>query len=134
MIVVDTNVIGYLFLTSDQSEPAERALRRDAGWAAPLLWRSELRNVLAFYLRQDQLRLDDARQIMAATEELMRGREFAVASAQVLALSAESGRSAYHCEFVALARELNVPLVTADPPLLCAFPDTAVSLADFAAG
>jgi predicted nucleic acid-binding protein len=134
MIVVDTNVIGYLFLTSDQSESAERALRRDAGWAAPLLWRSELRNVLAFYLRQDQLRLDDARQIMAATEELMRGREFAVASAQVLALAAESGRSAYDCEFVALARELNVPLVTADPPLLRAFPDTAVSLADFAAG
>ncbi len=35
MIVVDTNVIGYLYLGSAYSEQAERALLKDAEWAAP---------------------------------------------------------------------------------------------------
>jgi len=51
MIVVDTNIIGYLYLTSDRSAQAEQALLKDPAWAAPLPWRSELRNVLARYIR-----------------------------------------------------------------------------------
>jgi len=49
MIVTDTNLIGYLFLTSAHSMLAERVFQKDPVWAAPLLWRSELRNVLALY-------------------------------------------------------------------------------------
>ena len=47
MIVVDTNVIGYLFLSSEQSILAEYALKKDSEWTAPIIWRSELRNVQA---------------------------------------------------------------------------------------
>jgi len=50
MIVVDTNVIGYLFLSNEQSLFAEQALKKDSEWAAPIIWRSQLRNVLAFYM------------------------------------------------------------------------------------
>ena len=60
MIVVDTNIIGYLYLTSDRSLQVERALCKDPAWVAPLLWRSEFRNVLALYLRQGLLSLEDA--------------------------------------------------------------------------
>jgi predicted nucleic acid-binding protein len=63
MIVVDTNIIGYLYLTSERSRQAEQALRQDPQWAAPLLWRSEFRNVLALYLRRKILSLDIAQQI-----------------------------------------------------------------------
>ena len=38
--MVDTNVIGYLFLSSEQSLLAEQALQKDSEWAAPILWRS----------------------------------------------------------------------------------------------
>jgi predicted nucleic acid-binding protein len=34
MIVVDTNVIGYLYLTSDRSAQAEQAFRKDPHWVA----------------------------------------------------------------------------------------------------
>jgi hypothetical protein len=39
-----------------------------------------------------------------------------------------------HCEFVALAKDLNLPLVTADKQILTQFPDVAVSLATFVRG
>lgn len=134
MIVVDTNVIAYLLLPGDYTEAARAALATDAAWAAPLLWRSELRNVLAMYLRQRHLTLAAAVEVQAAAEELLAGREYAVESGAVLALAAASGRSAHDCEFVALAQALGVPVVTSDRKLLSSFPETAVALSAFAAG
>ena len=131
MIVVDTNVIGYLYLSSGQSLFAERALKIDSQWAAPLIWRSELRNVLALYMRKNIIKLEHAQRIMDSALELMRGREYEVSSFDVLSLASESGCSAYDCEFIVVANELNVALVTADKQLLQKFPETTISLSDF---
>jgi len=109
MIVVDTNIIGYLFLTSGRSAQAEQALLRDSEWAAPLQWRSEFRNVLALYIRRNLLTLQDALQIMDAATDLMAGSEYQVASAPVLNLVSSSTCSACDCEFVALAQDLGAP-------------------------
>ncbi len=134
MIVVDTNVIAYLLLPGDQTEAARGALARDAAWAAPILWRSELRNVLRGYMRQRHLTLARAREVQGTAEELMVGREFQVESPAVLDLAAASGLSAYDCEFVALARALEVPLVTSDRDVLASFPRDTVSLTLFGSG
>ena len=131
MIVVDTNVIAYLFLAGDRSDLSERLLKHDPDWVAPRLWRSELRNALALYLRKKLLSLQDSTEIMEAAERLMTDSEFEVPSAPVLELAGESGCSAYDCEFVALARYLRVPLATNDGTLLRAFPDTARSVESF---
>ena len=134
MIVVDTNVIAYLYLSGDRSSQAEQALLRDSEWAAPLLWRSEMRSVLSLYIRRKQLTLAEAQQVMAEATRLMRDREYAVTSEQVLTLIASSACSAYDCEFVALAADLHVRLVTTDRQILGEYPDAAVSLDDYAAG
>ena len=131
MIVVDTNIIGYLFLSSNQSPLAERALIKDSAWVAPILWRSELRNVLALYMRKNRIKLDDAQRIMDGAMALLRGREYEVSSSRVLRLAKESNCSAYDCEFIAVANDLKVPLVTVDKQLLKAFPEVAVSLKAF---
>ena len=131
MIVIDTNVIGYLYLTSAQSRLAEAVYQKDPLWAAPLLWQSELRNVLAGYLRKNQLSIIAAEQIMDEAVSLLAGREYLVPSRAVLRLSAGSTCSAYDCEFVALAAELKVPLVTADQEILDQFSNIAVSLDSF---
>ena len=127
MIVVDSNVIGYLYLSVGRSEQAEQLLREDAQWAAPLLWRSEFRNVLAPYVRKRILTLAAAQGIMDEAIRLMIGREYEVVSSQVLRLAASSSCSAYDCEFVALAQDLGVPLVTVDKQVLDQFPEIAVS-------
>jgi predicted nucleic acid-binding protein len=122
MIVVDTNVLAYLWLPGERTQAAERLLKRDPHWNAPLLWRSEFRNVLAGCLRRGDLSLETALQIADGAEGQMSGREFAVPSAQVLAGVHESDCSAYDCEFVALADELGVSLITSDDKLLKSFP------------
>jgi len=134
MIVVDTNVIAYLFLTGEFSGRAEVALRVDSEWAVPLLWRSELRNVLALYLRKGVLTADDCLRIMQEAARLVEGREYTVSSDRVFEAVSVSGCSAYDCEFVALAEDLGVPLVTADTRILNDFPGLAVSLQAFVEG
>ena len=84
--------------------------------------------MLAGCLRRGDLRLETALQIANEAEGQMRGREFSVPSPQVLARVEESDCSAYDCEFIVLARELGVPLVTSDEKLLKNFPSIARSL------
>ena len=133
MIVVDTNVLAYLLLPGGQQAVAEQVLARDPRWAAPLLLRSEFRNVLSGWVRRGALTLDRAVSTSVEAEDYVRGREYTVPSRDVLELAGRSGCTAYDCEFVALARQLGVPLVTSDRQLLAAFPETAVSLESFVA-
>jgi len=128
VIVVDTDVIAGLFLPSEWSGKAEQLLSIDPEWAAPLLWRSELRNILATYVRTGKLELDSALGIVESAEALLAGREFSVDSASVLRLAAESRCTAYDTEYVALAQHLGSQLVTLDGQLLDAFPAVAAHL------
>jgi predicted nucleic acid-binding protein len=132
MIVADTNLIAYLLIQSPQTPDAEAVFQKDPSWTAPVLWRSEFRNVLALYLRQAHLTLADALQYMQEAEALLADREYEVPSAAVLQLAQQSGCTAYDCEFVHVAQELGVPLVTSDKRVLSAFPGLAVSLQEFA--
>lgn len=125
MIVVDTNVVAYFWLPGEHTAMAERLRTADPEWTAPLLWRSELRSVLVGWMRRGHLDMPTAAEIAAAAEAQMAGREFAVSSARVLERAAASGCSAYDCEFVVLAEELDVALVTTDRQVLSAFPDLA---------
>jgi predicted nucleic acid-binding protein len=132
VIVADTNLIAYLLIEGGHTEAAEAVLVKDPLWAAPLLWRSEFRNVLALYLRQGHLELAPALQYMNEAEARLSGREYEVPSAPVLELAQASGCSAYDCEFVHLAQELEVKLVTSDTRVLRAFPGIAISPQAFA--
>jgi predicted nucleic acid-binding protein len=128
VIVVDTNILAYLYLPTDQSSLAEALLTADSHWAVPLLWRSEFRNILAGYLRRGTLTYDAAVSIQTEAEALVAGAEHEVSSRSVLELVRDSDCTAYDCEFVALAKALGVKLVTADKKLLRAFPTVAIGL------
>ena len=128
MIVVDSNVLAYLYLPGDRTAHAEALLGRDPDWAAPILWRSEFRNILAGCMRRKTLTFDQACMLQSEAQSLLAGSEFEVDSLAVLQLVRDSDCSAYDCEFVALANKLNAPLVTVDKKLLKAFPARAVPL------
>jgi predicted nucleic acid-binding protein len=129
MIVVDSNVIAYCFISTPKLTDAARALlASDQNWNAPLLWRSEFRNILLKYVRANLLSLSDATQLQLEAEDLMKNTEFHVDSEQVLELANQSGCTAYDCEFIAVAKTLGAKLVTADKQVLRAFPGIAVPL------
>jgi predicted nucleic acid-binding protein len=128
VIVVDTNVLAYLYLPGEYTAQAEALLEHDPQWAAPVLWRSEFRNILAGYIRRSTLTFEQARDIQAEAENLLSGAEHDVDSQRVLELVRDSDCSAYDCEFVALAMKLGVALVTMDAKLLRAFPERALPL------
>ncbi len=131
MIVVDTNVICYRWISSPKSDAAETALAKDPDWIAPLLWRSEFRNVMALAIRRKALAIDAAQEIASEAEASFERREFAVSSDAILQLVATSKCTACDCEFVALARDQGVQLVTADRQILNDFPEVAISLERF---
>jgi predicted nucleic acid-binding protein len=128
LIVVDTNVIAYLLIEGEHSALAEAVLDVDPVWSAPLLWRSELRSVIARHLQQAKIDLPTANAYMSDAAALLDGGEFDVDSKRVLELAKLSGCPAYDCEFVYLAETLGVPLVTSDKEVVKAFPQIAVTM------
>lgn len=129
MIVVDTNIIAYLYLPTEFTAHAEELLQQNPEWAAPLLWRSEFRNILAGFVRRKMLTLDQAIAIQHEAEALLNPNEHLLDSADDLHLVNASDCTAYDCEFVALAQQLGTTLYTQDAKLLRAFPHTARALA-----
>ena len=132
MIVTDTNLIAYFAVRDSNSELADAVFETDPVWVAPLLWQSELRSTLTKYIQYAGMSLEAALVALHSAEEVIGGREYRVSSEQVLELAVRSKCTAYDCEYVALAQDLGVPLVTADRQILRAFPKTAVSLEIFA--
>ena len=130
MIVADTNLIVYLFITGDQTSLAQKILDLDPQWIVPPLWQSEFRNVLAASMSRGMTLLE-AKQIMEDALQTLEKRQIIPTNEKILELIAESDCTAYDCEFIALAKQLGIQVVTADKQLLRQFPDWAVSLEEF---
>jgi predicted nucleic acid-binding protein len=118
-------------MSSPNNAAAETALAKDPHWVAPLLWRSEFRNIVALAIRKKALTINAALEIVRRAEASFEHCEFAVSSDAVLQLMARSACTAYDCEFVALAHAEGVHLVTADRQILREFPRVAISLDKF---
>jgi len=128
MIVVDTNIISYFYISGDRSHLAEKLLATNSYWNAPALWRSEFRSVLSQYLRKGSLQFDEILIILQQAEKLMGDSEYEISSAQIMQLVNTCNCSSYDCEFIALAQFLDVPLITEDKKVIREFPKIAMSL------
>ena len=130
MIVVDTNILLYLYVPGPHTDHCVRLLERDPEWASPALWRSEFCNTLLLYLRKKLITQAFAAQAVEAASELIAHREYVPSSVSVIDLAMRSDCTYYDCEFVAVARSLSTTLVTQDRALLKAFPKDAMSLSE----
>jgi predicted nucleic acid-binding protein len=131
LIVVDTNIIAYYLLQSNETTAAVEVRKKDNHWTAPGLWRSEFRNMLLRYIRSGDMDPADAKAAVTKAKGIVRVRS--VSSDRVMDLAVSSGCTAYDCEFVSLAERLRIPLVTSDKQVLMSFPAIAVSMFDFLA-
>ncbi len=132
MIVAGHSVRVSFWLPGDFTALAEAAKARDPVWAAPLVWRAEFRQVLAEGLRSQRLTPAEANAAFENAQADLGAHEYSVPTDRILELVLASECAADDCEYVALAQDLEVPLVTTDEMILRAFPKIAVSLEKFA--
>lgn len=130
MIVVDTNILAQFWLPSDHTEICEQLFQWDPEWVAPVLWKSEFRNVVILYMRKNLIDLPEAIQITEKAENQMKEREFHVNSVQVYSLASKSVCSSYDCEFISLAEDLGTKLITMDKQILDSFPEDSAKPLD----
>lgn len=131
MIVADTNLISYLLIEGDQTEAAREVWTADSSWVMPPLWRSEFLNVLAVAYRAGVISESQALVVWARAKTLLGAGEVEPSGSRVLHLAMERDISAYDAQFVSVAMDLGVPLVTADRRLLEKCQKETVSVADF---
>ena len=94
MIVVHGDVLAYVLIPGKYTSSAEHLLESDSHWAAPRLWQSELRNVLANHVRSNLLEVTDAVLLFQRAKDLIATDEYEVETSDVLRLSKQSKCSA----------------------------------------
>ncbi len=128
MIVVDAQIIAALLLKSETTPLAKQLLIHDRAWIAPVIWRSEFRQILSYYIRKCILSIHQANLLMQEAENLMQGGQYDVPSLEVFAITGQYDCTAYFAEYATLAQELGIPYVTIDRSVLRKFPQLAVSV------
>ena len=135
MIVADTNVIVALVVPDHEHRDAAGALLgADDDWRAPLLWRSEVCNVLATLQRNGVISEREALEALEIAELVMQDGAYEIVASEALRTAMASGCAGYDAEFVVLARDLRTKLLTNDRALLGRFPDLAVDPEEYLAG
>jgi predicted nucleic acid-binding protein len=114
VIVAGADLVVSLFIERADTAIAERVFDRDCDWCAPLVWRSLFRAVLAERCRQGVASVEGAFAAVRAADSIFHDREFQPDGEHVLRLAIDSGCSTRSCEFVAVARDLGLALVTTD--------------------
>ena len=125
MIVVDVNVVAYLIVAGPQTDLARRCRAAEPDWLAPPLLRCELRNVLLGAVRQGKIPLPVAATTFAEACALV---QFCPEpAAEGVFQSAWAARlTSYDAEYVAVARELGLKLLTNDQQVVALCKDVAV--------
>jgi predicted nucleic acid-binding protein len=134
VIVADTNLVTYLFVAGEHTPQARSVWQRDADWRLPPLWRTEFLNVLATAVRTGVLDAAAAMRAWHTAVSVLGTRELEPRGDDVLRLAVERGISAYDAQFVAVARELGVLLVSGDKRLVERGGSQVTALAAFATG
>jgi predicted nucleic acid-binding protein len=131
VIVADTNLLVYLLIPGPYTQIAERIRAKEKLWVAPLLLPYELLNVLAKYVHRGDISRDEATRVFRRGISMVELSVIKSEPVAILQMSEQSGCSTYDLEFVWLAIELGIQLITADKQVLASYPNTTSALDQF---
>ena len=131
MIVVDANVLVYLVIDGDRTEAASLLREKEQDWKTSPLWEYEFGNALTLMVLQRHLTPAKAAEYFQTAKTYFAPFETQFDMNLALQLSAEKKLSFYDATYLALARMLEVPLITEDKELRKAGGKTALSIHDF---
>lgn len=131
MIVVDAQMIATLLLKSEKTSLVRAVYQRDSHWIAPIIWRSEFLQLLAYHVRKAVLTPRQANLVAQEAESLMLGNQYLIPAAAIFTCTEKHDCTAYAAEYAALAEEMSVPLVTLDKGYMRQFPLVALGADQF---
>jgi len=130
MLVIDTNIIAPLYVRSARTDAVMKLFARDQIWRTEPLALIELSNVLITYERARYLTAATARDCLGRAAAFLQPNLFRVSHEAALDAALRYGTTAYDARFLALALQLDTPLVTEDAKLRAAAPKLTQSLAE----
>ncbi|MDD5633485.1 MAG: type II toxin-antitoxin system VapC family toxin [Methylococcales bacterium] len=131
MIVIDANILIYALIECDNSRMIPQLREKDADWRTAGLCLHEILNVLTTYQRRGLLTLEQCRELLKSANHFISVAQCEVDMEASLSVAAKYGITGYDAQYVALALNLAVPLITEDRKLRQAAPEVAISMQEF---
>jgi predicted nucleic acid-binding protein len=131
MIVVDANILVYRIVAGEMTGGALQLQEKDPDWRTSPLWEYEFGNALALMILQKHLTTKLASELFQTAKEYFTPGEMRADPDSAMQLTTEKKISYYDAQYLALARMLDVPLVTEDKALRKAGGKSALSIRDF---
>jgi predicted nucleic acid-binding protein len=128
MLVADTTAIVHLHFEGEWHAEAIAAYRSDPDWVTVPLWRFEFLNVLLQKRRAGHFGTGGAMVSLRQAAERMMLLERSPDDLEAFQIALRHRLTGYDACYVALAQQINAPLLTEDKELLAKFPGLAVSL------
>jgi predicted nucleic acid-binding protein len=122
MIVADVNLVAYLLIQGNFTDDVQALYRQDSDWKLPSLWRHEFLNILSKYAQYDGIAKSKANQLLSNALDRFMSCESPVDYQDALAISVQKGITAYDAQYVSLAKQLGVKLITYDKKIIQTFP------------
>jgi predicted nucleic acid-binding protein len=130
MLVIDTNIIAPLYVRSARTDAVTKLFAQDQIWRTEPLALIELSNLLITYERARYITAATARDCLDRAAAFLQPNLFRVSHQAALDAALRYGTTAYDARFLALAQQLNTPLVTEDAKLRAAAPALTRSLSE----
>ena len=134
MIVPGFDMIAFFYLEGDLTEKAEALFTIDSEWCVPFLWRTLFRSMLAHAISIHAIDLKHGKKLFISAESFLSGKEYGINDILSLQIQKEKNCSASDAEFIALAEEIDIPLITENVKVKKMFPDRVMSVAEYSGG
>jgi predicted nucleic acid-binding protein len=117
MIVVDASVVAYLFIEGELTDVVRELYRVDAEWVTPPILNHEILSILAAVGTEEQSS-HSVEVIWRDVRALLAARQHVPDPVNSLRLAVEFGISGFDAQYLSLAQQLNLPLITGDARLI----------------
>ncbi len=127
MIVADVNLIAYLLIRGNQTQKVQNVYQLDPEWKLPYLWRHEFLNILNKYVQHGGMPIEQSYILWEKAIDTFLTSECPVDYQDVLSVSVQYGISAYDAQYVSLAKQLEIKLITEDKSLSRVCPEVILT-------
>ena len=117
MIVVDASVVAYLLIEGELTDVARELYRVDSDWVTPPILNHEILSILAAVGTEEQSS-QSVEVIWRDVRALLGTRQQVPDPVNSLRLAVEFGISGFDAQYLSLAQQLNLPLITGDARLI----------------